>query len=354
MVGACHGRANLIERKETRALFDLPAGILSEVGVPAKTARKVLNVELIRSSALGSVRAGTYLMLPYNSLFSNHPTVSSINNLPSTMPPTTGSPTYARVDSAAELKLRVKMAVETMKKAAADGASASRSIPPLSPILSLDTGGTGKTVHFGQVEEIEWRDEIRYIEDEMESSREVEDSNTTPEMPHAQICMSIRTQKTLDFTDNLPTNSNSTSTATTSLCQSVANNNSKISDHSTASFSTDSATSISDDFFALECPVALSYSYSGSMQGLEIVPIDAKLSTSDSLAYNESIEDTGTVVAKKDNQAKLGCLVAMKDLTDDITLAAREVRNFYNSPRKSVTFILSATEICHVSVQDVE
>ncbi len=58
-----------------------------------------------------------------------------------------------------------------------------------------------------------------------------------------------------------------------------------------------------------------------------VVPMDAMmLSTSNSLTHNDTIEDT--VVTVNDNHSKLGCLVAVKDLTDDITLAAREVRNF--------------------------
>ena len=60
----------------------------------------------------------------------------------------------------------------------------------------------------------------------------------------------------------------------------------------------------------------------------EEVPLDTMLSTSHSLAFNGTIEDT--VVTVNDNHAQPGCLVAMKDLADGITLAAREVRKFYN------------------------
>lgn len=238
-------------------------------------------------------------------------------------------------DSPAELKSRVEMAFETMKKKAAiDVDSASRNNSPLPPSITV------KTVHFGEVEEIEYRDEIRYIEDETESLSEVEDTDASPEIPLAQISTSIRTQKKLTFTNNF---------VTTPLCQSDASND-------TSSLSTDSTrSSTSDDFFSLECPVALSLSYSDSEQGLEVVIMDAMLSMSSSFSYNGTIEDEDTVVALNGKKHdKLGCLVVMKNLADNFTLAARKVRSFYNSPRKSVTFNLSDTEICYMSVQNVE
>ncbi len=277
-------------------------------------------------------------------------------------------------DSFAELKFRVNKAFETMKKkkkkATADGTSASASIPPLSPRLSLSSECTVKTEYFGEREEIEWRDEheTRHVDDEMEIMREIEDTDASPELLHVQSIealkkadgastsestsipplspsLSLITAPAPDFTNNLPAIfSRSNSTATTSLWQSLASKESNISAHSTAFLSTDSTTSTSDDFFSLDCPVDMSLTYSGSLQGLEVMPGDTILST-----YNELFEDP--VVTVKDNHAKLGCLVAMKDLTDDITLTAREVRHFYNSPRKSVTFTHFSPQKCGCGVE---
>ena len=284
--------------------------------------------------------------------------------------PTTGS--RSGRDSFAELKFRVNKAFKTMKKKkAADGTSASTSIPPLStPSLSLSSECTVKTEYFGEREEIEWRDanETRHVDDEMEIMREIEDTDASPELLHVQSIeamkkadgastsestsipplspsISLVTAPAPDFTNNLPAIfCRSNSTATASLWQSLASNESKISANSTAYLSTDSTTSTSDDFFSLDCPVDMSLTYSGSMQGLEVMPRDTMLST-----YNELFEDP--VVTVKDNHAKLGCLVAMKDLTDDITLTARDVRDFYNSPRKSVTFTHFSPQKCGCGVE---
>ncbi|KAK1735132.1 hypothetical protein QTG54_014198 [Skeletonema marinoi] len=75
------------------------------------------------------------------------------------------------------------------------------------------------------------------------------------------------------------------------------------------------------------------------------------LSMSNSLAYSESIGDTVTLM--NDDHAKLGCLVAVKDLAievkglaDDISLVACDARDFYNSPRKSVTFTHFSPRTC--------
>ncbi len=178
----------------------------------------------------------------------------------SIMPPTSS---IDRVDSSAELRLRVNVALETMKKVAADRISASASTKPLSD-LSLDT---------------------------------------------------VPAQ---DLANNLPEISRSTSTATTDWWQFVTSKRS-----STASSLTDSTTSTSDDdeCFSLGCPVAMSLSYSGSMHGLDAVPLD----TSTSLAFDGTIEDADEVVAMNDNHAHFGCL-----LVDKIASAARGVRNFYN------------------------
>lgn len=206
-----------------------------------------------------------------NHKISDNPKLAAI---PSIMPPTTGS-SFDRTDSSAELMFRINMALETMKKAAAaaDRTNASTSIPPL---FSLS-------------------------------------HNTIP----AQ-----------DSTNNLPAISRSTSSAATDWWQwqSVT---SKIS--STASSLTVSTTPPSDDCFSLGCPLDMPLSYSGSMHGLEAVPLDA--SNSNSLAFggsNNEDEDADAVVAVNDNHAQLGCLSSVKDLADKITLAARDFGNFYN------------------------
>eukprot|EP00985_Skeletonema_marinoi_P021418 scaffold13133_cov216-Skeletonema_marinoi.AAC.7 len=284
-----------------------------------------------------------------------------------------------RKDISAELKLRLNMAFESMTKAAAAGtstifplspslslstvgtvktefesimkataaAAGTSTIFPLSPSLSLSTVGTVKTEYFGEGELIEFRDEIHQVDAEMDSLREGVDAVVMQEIPQAQSSMSILTQKAAETNNYWPVISRSTSTTTSSLWDSLMSTNSKISANTMGylSANTTTSTSGSGDFFSVGCPIAMSLSYSNSVEGLEILPSNTNtmLSMSNSLAYSESIGDTVTLV--NDDHAKLGCLVAVKDLAievkglaDDISLVACDARDFYNSPRKSVTF----------------
>eukprot|EP00984_Skeletonema_dohrnii_P007406 scaffold2687_cov120-Skeletonema_dohrnii-CCMP3373.AAC.3 len=259
-------------------------------------------------------------------------------------------------DISAELKLRLNMAFESMTKATAAAAGTSTStIFPLSPSLSLSTVGTVKTEYFGESEEIEFRDEIHQVDAEMDSLREGADAVVMQEIPHAQSSMSILTQKAAETNNYLPVISRSTSTTTSSLWDSLMSTNSKISANTMGylSANTTASTSGSGDFVSVGCPIAMSLSYSNSVDGLEIVPLNTNtmLSMSNSLAYSESIGDTVTLV--NDDHAKLGCLVAVKDLAievkglaDDISLVACDARDFYNSPRKSVTFTHFSPRTC--------
>jgi len=248
------------------------------------------------------------------------------------------------------------MAFESMTKATADAAAAGTStIFPLSPSLSLSTVGTVKTEYFGEGEEIEFRDEIHQVDAEMDSLREGVDAVVMQEIPHAQSSMSILTQKAAETNNYLPVISRSTSTTTSSLWDSLMSTNSKISANTMGylSANTTTSTSGSGDFVSVGCPIAMSLSYSNSVDGLEIVPLNTNtmLSMSNSLVYSESIGDTVTLV--NDDHAKLGCLVAVKDLAievkglaDDISLVACDARDFYNSPRKSVTFTHFSPRTC--------
>lgn len=106
------------------------------------------------------------------------------------------------------------------KEASSDSAGARYS---LCPSLSFSTVGTVKTVYFGEVEEIESRDETCHVVEELENLREVEDTDASPELPDENAGstygnLSILTQKASDFTNNFPEISRSISTAATSLC----------------------------------------------------------------------------------------------------------------------------------------
>ena len=250
----------------------------------------------------------------------------------------------------------VKTEFESMTKATAAAAAAGTStIFPLSPSLSLSTVGTVKTEYFGEGDEIEFRDEIHQVDAEMDSLREGVDAVVMQEIPHAQSSMSILTQKAAETNNYWPVISRSTSTTSSSLWDSLMSTNSKISANTMGylSANTTTSTSGSGDFVSVGCPIAMSLSYSNSVDGLEIVPLNTNtmLSMSNSLAYSESIGDTVTLV--NDDHAKLGCLVAVKDLAievkglaDDISLVACDARDFYNSPRKSVTFTHFSPRTC--------
>ena len=269
------------------------------------------------------------------------------------------SPKIDRKDSSAVLKVRLNMAFESMKEAAAAAAGTSTILPILSPSLSLSTVGTVKTEYFCEGEENQLRDEIHNVHAEMDSMREGVDVVVMPEIPHTQSSMSILTQKAAETNNYWPTISRSTSTTTSSLSlwDSIMSTNSEISANSMGYLSANTTTSTSGDFFSVGCPIpmVMSLSYSNSVEGLEIVPTNTNtmLSISNSLAYSESIGDTVTLVHDDDDHVKIGCLVAVKglaievkSLADDITLVACDARDFYNSPRKSVTFTHFSPTTC--------
>jgi hypothetical protein len=193
---------------------------------------------------------------------------------------------------------------------------------PLSP--SLSTVGSVRTEYYG--EESDMRDEAHHVD--------VDRADGMAELQRCESSMTVLTEKAAEMNNTWFPISRSTS-HTSSMWHS-ASTNSKISSIPTVSLSASTTTSSFGNPSFSFWPIAISLSYSNYTNNDEGL-LSASNGDGDSVA---TVDDEDHV-----EQEQEGCIKSVKDVAievegfkDDIAFVAREIRDFCNSPRKSVTF----------------